>query len=125
MDYQAFIDAVQADPDFPVGVVATALHGKGRVNFKHEKTLDIDQWQMAIDIDTPIPEALAAIITQYERARDRIAAEALRQERHAETRRIQGRYREQMRALTDDQQQRVKSKHAAIQARHAKPEEKK
>jgi hypothetical protein len=116
--YQTFIAAIQADEDCPPDLIATPLYAKGAVNFKREKTADADQWQIAIPLDTPIPDALDRLITQHERAVDRVAAAKLRADRQAQEQAAQAAFHDQMHALKVDQDKRLKTKRDMVKARH-------
>jgi hypothetical protein len=116
--YTAFIALIQADPDCPPALVATPLYSKGAVNFKREKTADADQWQIAIPLDTPIPDALHLLITQHERAVDRVAAGKLRAARQAKEQAAQAEFHDAMHALKVDQDARLKVKREQVKVRH-------
>lgn len=116
--YQTFIDQLAADPDYPEGLVTAPLYAKGRVNFSHAKTDDCDQWQAAIEIDMPPDEALDVLVTEDEKARDRLRVQAAREARVNEERRVQNEFREAVRDITDAQKQRLQTKRDAIRQRH-------
>ena len=116
-DYQAFIETLQADDDYPGGVVATPLREHGKVNFRYAATDTVDQWQAAIAISTSPEEALLTIIEQHERATDRVRINAARDYRQAEQQKLQEAFREQVRTIEDEQQGRLDTKRRAVTAR--------
>jgi len=120
--YQTFIDALAADPDLPSGAVITPLPAHSKVNIKAAKTAEADQWQLAVEIDMPVADALVLIVTQYERAKDRVLVSAARDARQAATRAAQETYNQTVTSITEAQRGRLATKHAAIKQRHSKDE---
>lgn len=115
--YKDFIDAVMGDPDLPSDVVATPLYAVRRVNFKRAKTADADQWQLAVDVDSPPEDALLQILEQHEQALLRVQRDALRKTREVELQEADDRFRERVQAITTGSRGRLAAKRATLQAR--------